>query len=112
MFGGFLSVACLMEQVKRQVEGIGSLSSQPHSPLPRDSSAVIQKNRINSGKNLHYAPYSSFAPDDDGRGEGAGLSSVYSPFSSIYVTTGEGSRYLTDNPLFKNRRTFVDETSF
>ena len=25
MFGGFLSVACLVEQVKRQVEGIGGL---------------------------------------------------------------------------------------
>ena len=32
MFGGFLSVACLMEQVKRQVEGTDCLSPQPHRP--------------------------------------------------------------------------------
>ena len=35
MFGGFLSVPCLVEQVKRQVEGIGGLSSQPHIAAAR-----------------------------------------------------------------------------
>ena len=100
---GLLNIADLPVTHKSKGQILDTYASQPH------------KSSVGS-----Y--YTLFATPDDILSEisfsfplstpDAVPSSKYKSFCAIYSSTSAGRRYRTDNPLRRNKRTFVEDTSF